>query len=85
MSRNEIRIRRHRLSSHGAERFRNYGAVLKEHEQHQKLRKILKVFSLFAIILVLIILLVIVFRAEKKINATPGKSSMVKIDGRYGI
>ena len=68
MSRNEIKIRKHRLAGRGAERFRNYSAVLKEHEQHQRLRKMLKVFTLFAIILILLTLLVIVFRAEKKIK-----------------
>jgi len=70
MSRNEIRMRRNRLTGHGADRFRNYGVVLERHERDQRIKKILKVFTLFAIILILIMLLIIVFRVEKKLEPT---------------
>lgn len=69
MSKHEIRLRRQKLTSHGAERFRNYGAVLERHEQEQKIRKIVKVFTYFLVILIVIVLLVIVVRIERR--ATP--------------
>ncbi len=69
MSRNEIRLRRQRLTARGSERFRNYGAVLQRHEQEMRLKKILRVFTLFAVILILIMLIVILVRIEKKTEA----------------
>ncbi len=68
MSRHEIRLRRKRLTARGTERFRNYDAVLKSHEDNQRLKKILKVFTLFAIILILVMLIIMVFRWEKRIS-----------------
>ena len=67
MSRHEIRLRRKRLTARGTERFRNYDAVLKSHEDNQRLKKVLKVFTLFAIILILVMLIIMVFRWEKRI------------------
>lgn len=69
MSKHEIRLRRQRLTSHGSERFRNYGAVLERHEQEQKIRKIVRVFTYFLVILIVVVLLVIVIRIERR--ATP--------------
>ncbi len=68
MSRHEIRLRRKRLTARGTERFRNYEAVLKSHEENQRLKKAFKVFTLFAIILVLVMLIIIVFRWEKRVS-----------------
>lgn len=67
MSRHEIRLRRKRVTARGTERFRNYEAVLKSHEEGQRLKKILKVFTLFAIILIMVMLIIMVFRWEKRI------------------
>ena len=75
MSRHEIRLRRKRVTARGTERFRNYDAVLKSHEEGQRLKKILKVFTLFTIILILIMLIVIVFRWEKRITPTHEKEN----------
>src|SRR5262245_8838583 len=66
MSKHEIRLRRHKFTSHGAERFRNYGALLQRHEQDQRMRKIIRVFTYFLLILILLVLLVIVVRVEKR-------------------
>lgn len=68
MSRNEIRLRRQKLTSRGTERFRNYGAVLQRHEEEMRLKKILRVFTYFLIILIVVVLLVIVVRMERKID-----------------
>jgi preprotein translocase subunit SecY len=66
MSRNEIRLKRQRLTARGSERFRNYGAVLQRHEQEVRLKKIMRVFTLFAVILILVMLIIIVVRIEKR-------------------
>lgn len=66
MSRNEIRLRRQRLTARGTDRYRNYGAVLERHEQEKKIKKIVRVFTLLFVILILIMLIVIVVRLEKK-------------------
>jgi hypothetical protein len=72
MSRNEIRLRR---ASRGADRFRNYGAVLQRHERETRLKQIIRVFTLFAIVLVLVMLIIIVTRIEKRTQAPPPTSS----------
>lgn len=54
------------MTARGIERFRNYGAVLQQHEQALRIKKIIRVFSLFAIILILVMLIVIVVRLEKR-------------------
>lgn len=68
MSKHEIRLRRQKLTSRGADRFRNYGAVLHRVEEEKRIRKILRVFGYFLVILILVMLLVIVFRLERKIK-----------------
>ena len=75
MSKHEIRLRRKRLTARGPERFRNYDAVLKGHEENQRLKKTLKVFSLFAIVLILVMLIIIVFRWEKKVTQKDRKEN----------
>ena len=66
MGKHEIRMRRQRMTARGSERFRNYGAILKQHDEERKMKKITKVFTFFLLIAILIILLVIVNRWEKK-------------------
>ena len=66
MGKHEIRMRRQRLSTRGSERFRNYGDVLKQHEQNKKMKKIVRVFTFFLLIVVVIILLLILQRWEMK-------------------
>lgn len=57
MSKHEIRLRRHRMTSSGVDRYRNYGTVLKRHEQNVRLKKIMKAFTFLAIILILIMII----------------------------
>jgi cell division septal protein FtsQ len=66
MGKHEIRMRRQRLTARGAERFRNYDAVLKQHEQEKKMKKIVRVFIFFLLIVVVVILFRVVQRWEKK-------------------
>jgi hypothetical protein len=66
MGKHEIRLRRQRMTARGADRFRNFGAVMERHEQEMRIKKIIRVFTLFAVILILVMLIIIVMRVEKK-------------------
>jgi len=68
MSRNDIRLRRQRLSGSGSHRFRNYGDVLERHERDMKIKKIVKVFTYFAIILIVVMLIIIVTRTGERLD-----------------
>lgn len=75
MGKHEIRLRRQKLTARGADRYRNYGAVLKEHEEEKRIKKIVRVFIYFLVIAFITILLVILSRWEnrerqKKVKAT---------------
>ena len=66
MGRNEIRLRRHRITAHGAERFRNYNSVLKRHEENRRIKKIVRVFGFFVVILVVIMIIAFLSRWEER-------------------
>lgn len=66
MGKHEIRLRRQRVTARGADRFRNFGAVMERHEEEMRIKKIVKVFTLFALILIVVMLLIIVIRVEKR-------------------
>ncbi len=66
MSKHDIRLRRQKLTARGSERFRNYGAVLQQHEEEKRMKKVLRAFTYFFVILIVIILLVIVIRIERR-------------------
>lgn len=66
MGKHDIRLRRQRLTARGADRFRNYGAIMKQHEEDKKIKKIIKVFTYFLVILILIVLIVILSRWENR-------------------
>jgi uncharacterized membrane protein YvbJ len=66
MGRNEIRLRRHRLTGKGSERFRNYAAVLQRHEREMRMKKMLRVVTMFLIILILISLIFFISQVERK-------------------
>ena len=66
MSKHDIRLRRQKFMARGAERFRNYGAVLERHEKEMRIKKILKAFTYFLIILFVVLLIVIVVRVERR-------------------
>jgi preprotein translocase subunit SecY len=67
MSKHEIRLRRQKLTSRGAERFRNYGAILERHEDEMRMKKIIRVFTYVLVIMIVIVLLVIVVRVERRL------------------
>ncbi len=59
-------MRRQRLTARGTERFKNYSAVLKQHEEEKRMKKIVRVFVFFLLIVGIILLIVMVNRWEKK-------------------
>ena len=79
MSKNEIRLRRQKLTARGADRFRNYGAVLQRHQEEKRMKKILRAFSYFLIILILLVLIVIVVRIERRVNKKTQNTEEVSV------
>jgi hypothetical protein len=66
MGRNDIRLRRNRISAGNIARHRNYSELLGRHEREQKLKRQFKLFIYFLIIAFLTILFVIVVRWEQR-------------------
>lgn len=66
MGRNEIRLRRQRMTARGIERFRNYNAILQRHEENKRIKKIVRVFGFFVVILIVIMLILFLSRFENK-------------------
>lgn len=87
MSRNEIRLRRQRLTASGTDRFRNYSEVLNRHERDRRIRMIIRIFLTFMTILVLVGIIFVLSRVEKwdipwekNKDATPAKSASAKAE-----
>ena len=80
MGRNEIKLRRQRMTARGIDRYRNYNSVLKRHEDSQRIKKITKVFGLFAVILIVIMLVIFLSRWERRSDqkAKPSTASILK-------
>lgn len=66
MGRNEIRLRRQRMTARGIERFRNYNSVLKRHEENQRIKKVVRVFGFFVVILIVIMIIIFLSRWEQR-------------------
>ena len=80
MGRNEIRLRRHRMTARGTERFRNYNSVLKRHEENKRIKKVIRVFGFFAIILIVIMLIVFLSRWEERVQEKNKDNTSVIIE-----
>lgn len=80
MGKHEIRLRRQRITARGSERFRNYGAVLKQHEDAKKIKVIVRLFTFFLIIISLILMFVVVSRWEQKQEKKKTKTTVLKYD-----
>ncbi len=75
MGRNEIRLRRSKISSRRVDRYRNYGELMSRHEQTQKIKRLTRVVIYFLLILFLGIVLFLVFQWEKNQPAEKEKSN----------
>ena len=78
MGRNEIRLRRHRISSGRIAQHRNYGDIIARHERDLKFKRVMRVFIYFLLILVIILTFLFVRRWEK-VQTQPKKPSTVVI------
>jgi hypothetical protein len=79
MGKHEIRLRKQRITARGSDRFRNYGSVLKQHEEEKRVRIIVKLFTYFFIIAALILIFVVVTRWEQNQEKTSKKEFIEKI------
>lgn len=79
MGKHEIRLRKQRLTARGSERFRNYGSVLKQHEEERRIKLIVRIFTFFLIIAAVILIFVVVARWEQKQEKSAHKTSVTKI------
>lgn len=68
MGKNEIRLRRNRMSAGRIAQHRNYGELMARHGRDVKLRRITRVVIYFLIIAFLMILFIIVARWENRKN-----------------
>jgi heme/copper-type cytochrome/quinol oxidase subunit 2 len=84
MGRNEIRLRRHRMSSGRIAQHRNYGQVMAAHEREQKLRRIFRVMIYLIIIFFLIVLFIMVTRWQER-TAPEGHEPVKTTDYRSPI
>lgn len=68
MGKNDIRLRRQRMSAGNIARHRNYGELMERHERDQKWKRMFRLFIYFLIVAFLTIIFVIVVRWEKKVE-----------------
>ena len=73
------------MTSHGSDRFRNYGAVLQRHEQEMRIKKIVRVFTLFAVILILVMLIIIIVRVENRTQKDPKPTSWIMKKAQFNV
>ncbi|MBL7862783.1 MAG: hypothetical protein JNJ65_16590 [Cyclobacteriaceae bacterium] len=66
MGKHEIRLRRQRMTARGTERYRNYGAVLKQHGEAKRMKLITRIFTFLFLIIALIIIFIVVSRWEER-------------------
>lgn len=66
MGRNEIRLRRQRMTARGIERFRNYNSVLRRHEDNRRIKKIVRVFGFFLVLLIVIMIILFLSQWEQR-------------------
>ena len=78
MGRNEIRLRRQKVSSGRIAQHRNYGELMQRHERDVRLRRIVKAFIYFLIIVALLVMFVIVRRWEQKKVNTNQETGLVR-------
>jgi hypothetical protein len=79
MGKHEIRLRKQRITARGSDRFRNYGSVLKQHEEEKRIKTIVKVFTYFLITMAMIIIFIVVTRWEQQQEKTSEKSIIENI------
>src|SRR5688572_22108088 len=77
MGRNEIRLRRQRMSSGRIAQHRNYGDIMARHERDIKLKRISRIFIYFLIIAILVLLFLFVRKWEKTTEPKAKRSTAI--------
>lgn len=90
MSKNEIRLRREKLTGQGSERFRDFSVIKKRHEREIRMKKIIRLFTIVAAILVAIILfiamqIILELRAKKNVKEPVKKESAERRSVSYEV
>lgn len=80
MARNDIRLRRQRMTTGNIARHRNYGDIMERHERDQKWKRMFKVFIYFLIAAFFTIVLIIVVRWEKRESKNQNTHSLKVIE-----
>lgn len=70
MGRNEIRLRRERMSAGRIARHRNYSELMRIYDRDMRLKRVLRAFTYFLIILFLLVILLIIWRWEERQKAS---------------
>jgi flagellar basal body-associated protein FliL len=83
MGKHEIRMRRQRLTARGTDRFKNYGAVLKQHEEEKRMKKIVRVFVFFLLIALVTVLIMMVNKWEKKTEQKKNPVTSYQMKARF--
>ena len=83
MGRNEIRLRRQKMSSGRIAQHRNYTQLMERHERDVRLRRITRTVIYFLIVLALLIIFLIVKRWES--GQVSGKTAALFEDTRLGF
>lgn len=84
MGRNEIRLRRQKMSSGRIAQHRNYGELMARHERDLTIRRTVRVFIYFLIIAILWVLFIIVRRWEDK-QVAPGDNTKTAYTEECGL
>ncbi|MBP9925704.1 MAG: hypothetical protein KBF45_06905 [Cyclobacteriaceae bacterium] len=82
MGKHEIRLRRQRLTARGSDRFRNYGAVLKQHGEEKRIKLVTRIFTFLFLIIALIVVFIVISRWEKRHNEPQPKTSTIEITSK---
>ena len=83
MGKHEIRLRRQRMTARGSERFRNYGAVLKQYGVEKRMKIITRIFTFIFLILALVLVFIVVSRWEEKRIAPEKKTSQTEVESQH--
>jgi hypothetical protein len=66
MSRNEIRLRKNRISPGDIARHRNYGKLMRRHDRYLKMKRSIIALVYFLVIILMILMYMLTKRAEQK-------------------
>jgi len=75
MSRNEIRIRRHKMGESASSRFRNYSEVMRRHERDMRIKEITRILVIFMFVVIILFGLIYFLVTSRKANTSPNGSA----------